>query len=311
MSAPEDFDELLEILMPWAGGHAVMLRAFIDASTRESDIFCVAGIAFGADRARKAERAWRSLMGERIAHLTDMHARRGAFADFTQEQGGETLKQQVAIINRFASFGVAFSCDLAEMNKLLPSHAAEDESELILDGFRRAYSTLSHLTMHTLGRMAVRAEGAGIAYIFESGDEYQSESSRFIDHATQKGSPLREVYQYRSHGYVDKPDARLLETGDVLAWEWAKHIERGRAGIGMRRSLEAMLGEPAELTERGIRTEKYFCLHVSGAELERFCDKVGRLLLATDPAEVQAIADSCFQDANVIAVSPSSAERSS
>lgn len=124
MRPVEEFDELLEILMPWAGGFAVMLRTFIDASTRESEVFCVACVAFGADRAKKAERAWRALMGDRIAHLTDMHARRGAFSGFTAEEGGEMLKTQIQIIKNVASFGVAFSCDLSEINKLLPTDAS-------------------------------------------------------------------------------------------------------------------------------------------------------------------------------------------
>lgn len=141
----------------------------------------------------------------------------------------------------------------------------------------------------------MNAGGSGIAYIFESGDEHQDDSDRFIKFATaQKGSPLLDLYQYRSHGYLKKEDARLLETADVLAWEWAKHVERTREGKQMRPSLRELVGPDYEVANQiGLKNEKFFCLHVSGMELERFCDKVGRLLLATEKEQVAEIMASC------------------
>ncbi|HYT15400.1 MAG TPA: hypothetical protein VEL80_03320, partial [Burkholderiales bacterium] len=107
MRSIEDFDELLDIFMPWKGGVAVVLRAFFDASTRrETDTFCVAGFAFGGDRAKKAEREWRTLMGDRIGHLTDLNARQGEFSGLDKDQAGDLLKGQVRIIRKYVSFGV-------------------------------------------------------------------------------------------------------------------------------------------------------------------------------------------------------------
>ena len=270
-----------------------MLRAFFDASTRATGAYTVAGLAFGADRAKKAERAWRSLMGARIAHLTDLHARRGAFAKLTCEQAGDLLKSQVKIIREHASFGVAISCDLKEIEKLLPNSAAKG-SEPLLDGFRWPYAVCCHLAMHTLGRMASQnGKGAGIAYIFEAGDQHHGESKKFIDHALAAG-PMRAVYQCRSHSFLEKSDARMLETSDVFAWEWAKHIDRLKEGKSARPSLRELVGAEDFGTE--YKSSNYLAQHITGAKLERFCDKVGRLLIATEHSEVAAIAASCSSD---------------
>lgn len=293
MRRVRDFDELLDILMPWNGGVAVVLRAFFDASTRKTGTFCVAGLAFDADRAKKAERAWRSLMGERIAHLTDLHALHGVFAELTKDQSSELLKGQVKIIREHASFGVAISCDLNEVSKLLPVEAASG-SEPLSNGFRKPYAVCCHLAMHTLGRMASQnGKGAGIAYVFEAGDQYNGESKKFIDHALAAG-PMRSVYQCRSHGFLEKPDARLLETSDILAWEWAKHIDRLKEGKAARPSLRALID--GEVSGADYKSANYVAQHVTGARLDRFCDKVGRLLAATEHSEVTAIAASCSSD---------------
>src|SRR5690349_5266340 len=172
MSAPEDFDELLEILMPWDGGHAVVLRAYFDASTMPpTGTFCVAGLAYGADSAKKAEREWRALFGSRICHMTDLHGRFREFANLADGEGGELLKRAVQIIKGHVSYGVAISLNLADVESLLPTKAAKG-SEHILSGFKQAYGICTHLAMHTLGRMA-QVQGRkppSIAYVFETGD---------------------------------------------------------------------------------------------------------------------------------------------
>lgn len=283
---PEVFDELLEILMPWAGGYAVLLRAYFDASMREGDTLCVAALAFGADNATKAERAWRQLMGARIAHLTDMHARQEDFYGISDEEAEYLIRSQVQVINRYSSMGVAYSCSLKEITPLLPKNTARG-SEPLLDGFRTAYAMLCHIAMFTLGRFAEKPSGEPqLAYIFESGDEYQAQSARFIEHAAQFQQDIR-MYSCRSHSYVQKGDMRLLETADVLAWEWAKHVNRRAEGKPIRGSLAAILGK--KIDGVAYASPAFRCLHMTGPNLERSCSKINQLLQATTKEEIAAI----------------------
>jgi hypothetical protein len=283
---------VLDGFVPWDSSTAAMLRAYFDASTKATGTFCVAGIAYGSDSAKKAEREWRSLFGNRICHMTDMHGRHGEFANLGDGEGGELLKSAVRIIRRYASYGVAISLNLNDIQALLPTKAAKG-SEYILSGFRQAYGIGCHLAMHTLGRMVkVRGERSepSVAYIFESGDAFQAQSHQYISASVQKGSVLRDIYSYRSHEYLEKAGARLLESADILAWEWATHIDRLNKGQHVRPSIEALMGDPdRHVADRVFAGRKFYGMHISKRGTERFMTFMRAILLARSSEEVFAI----------------------
>ena len=119
-------------------GALILLSAYFDASGRAGGAFSVAGFAFGPGRAKKAASSWHRLWRDTPCHMTDLHTRMEGsdFEGWTKVQAGKRLKDSVAIINRYASNGVAVSCDFKEMNELAPRSAAKG-SELSLDGFSR------------------------------------------------------------------------------------------------------------------------------------------------------------------------------
>jgi hypothetical protein len=296
MSAPQIFDELLEVLMPWSGGNAVVLRAYFDASKMpKTGTFCVAGIAYGRDRAKKAEGAWRRLFGNRICHMTDLSSRRDEFEGISPEEGGRLIRAAVPIIRDNATAGVAVSCDVNEIANWLPKKAVQPQ-DYLLSGFRAAYPTCCHIAMHTLGRKTARQAGTiipNIAYVFEQGDAFQNDAHLFINQAMKDSDVLRNVYGYRSHGYVLKEDARLLETADVLAWEWAKHVDRMKAGQHVRPSLSALIGDGKKPVDSlRYNGQKFFAQHMTGVSLQRFFDFLGQLLMAGTTEEVVALAAS-------------------
>jgi hypothetical protein len=291
MSAPEYFHEILELALPWDNGYLVVLRAFFDASTLETGTFTVAGLAFRRADATKAESDWRDLMGDTVAHLTDLHGRFGDFTGYSNDDAGELLKAQVRIIRRYATFKVAYSCDLNEVSALLPTNEdAANGLEPMLDGFRRPYALCAHMCMHTLGMMLAR-EGSTyprVSYMFESGDDYSAESSRFIEHAAKNG--MREIYSYRGHFYVPKGDARLLETADVLAWEWGNHLDRFKQGRHIRPSIKAIFEDGGDaLSATSYQAGRHFARHLTGNPLRWYLRTVKALVKATTQEQVNAI----------------------
>lgn len=48
-----------------------MLQVLSDANEKDG-VFCIAGVAFGIDRAKSAEKAWRALYGGRVAHMASL-----------------------------------------------------------------------------------------------------------------------------------------------------------------------------------------------------------------------------------------------
>jgi hypothetical protein len=275
--------------MPLPGALAAVLLAYLDASKREAGTFSVAAVAFGEDRAKKATRRWVELWGETRCHMTDLNARGGKFAHWAPEQAGAQLKESIKIINRYLSFGVAVSCDVADVNRLSPK-SADPGSIAFFGGFTRAYALCCHMAMHSLAKMAVDRQvsrSRDIAYFFEAGDLHQGDSQRFISTMV-SGEIGRSFYGYRSHSVLKKEDARLFEMTDILAWEWAKHIERVREHkTSMRRSLRALLGDGVSGEfDFASRTRRAFHLH--GQPLERYFKQAEELGLFSDrPSEEQ------------------------
>lgn len=276
-----DFSDLLD-LATQPDGDVVLLSAYFDASERERGLFCVAGFAFGVDRAKKATSRWHRLWGDTECHMTDLHTRKegSAFGNWTPEQAGKRLKDSVKIINKYVSYGVAASCNMSELLQLAPK-AASVGSEKYLDGFRSAYATCCHVVMFRLGEILREQNSQSrIAYFFEKGDKNQAEVSRWWDLVS--ASPFSECYRHFSHTVIKKRDGRLLEMSDIFAWEWAKHMERVEDGLNMRPSLKAILDYDRDGFSSPIdfASETRRAVHLTGRPLERYFDQAKTLILS-------------------------------
>jgi hypothetical protein len=201
-------------------------------------------------------------------------------------------------MRRYASYGVAVSCDRAEAVAVLPSDAYADyQSTQLLKGLSNRYAVCCHLAMHIMGSLVHRSPKAssGIAYVFELGDTDQSKSDDFIHYVTQFAL-MRFLYAYRSHGYIKKKDAAMLQSADMFAWEWAKHVERRSEGIARTRgSFKALvnLGDGHVVPADGFQNDNFVMRHVSGEAFERFGMKSSDILSAS-PEETQSVAKAIF-----------------
>lgn len=281
ISASSDFDQLIDVLVP-KHGYAVMLQAFMDASLRESGVYCVAAFAFGRDRAKKADRKWRALWGDELCHMTDLNSRAkgSAFEGWSGDKAGDYLRKSVEIINSHASYGVAISCDANIIERHAPKFAADD-SRRYLGAFRKPYGVCIHLAMAQLGRIASRKNhNARIAYLIEQGDEHQREAISFIDEVS-RYTPIKHLYSHLSHTVVAKEDCRLLETADILAWEWAVQQDRRRKEQRLRPSLAAILGiKDGALNEKGVDAGNFCCIHLQEGNLQRYFTKIQAQILS-------------------------------
>ncbi|GIK86562.1 MAG: hypothetical protein BroJett026_20430 [Betaproteobacteria bacterium] len=290
MSGPADFLELVDAAMPWEDGTILMLRAYFDASQRDSGVFSVAGVAFGVDRAKKADREWRSAFDGRRLHMADLHARKGEFDGITAEDAGRYCKAAVQIINRYASVVVAVSCDVDEVERLRPK-GPEFDSHQIIDSARSSYNCGLHWTMMALG--GILGDGQRVQYWFERGDRFQGASRRFLETLNNPDyERLRHAYCYGSDAFVDKADAPLFDAADLVAWEWGKHIDRVRAEQPVRPSLIALMGDQCVVDGKpGYRSDVRGrgAIHASGEPLARFFRKLSALILARSHEEVDAV----------------------
>ena len=92
---------------------------------------------------------------------------------------------------------------------------------------------------------------------------------------------LKALYQHQSDHFVPKSKARLLETADILAWEWAKHRERIAIGRHMRPSLEALLDVKAGVMgPLDFASKTHRAMHLTGAPLEHYFEQAKQLVLS-------------------------------
>ena len=273
-----------------------MLEAYFDASERESGIFCVAGFAFGHDRAKKATRDWKWLWGDTQCHMTDLNQSppAGDFKGWSPEKAKECTEAAIPIINNRSTFGVAVSVDTAEFSKFAPK-TSDPDSKNALNGLRTPYAHCCHAAMVAMAHMTGSAD---IAYFFEFGDKHQGESQAFMGWIASHPSVARRLYKMRSHRVLSAADCRLFETADIFAWEWAKHVERDKDGkildangvTRQRGSLRALLGEGLQKSaETNVTSVNRRGWHITGAPLERYYQRIGDMELLSDQPSEKAL----------------------
>lgn len=283
------FCELLDFAMPWDGGVAVLLVAYFDASAREkSDMYAVAGLAFDADMAKKATKEWVDLWGDTRCHMTDLHSGRSRpgnpYFGWTDDAAGKRLKDSVSIINSHASYAVAVSCRISDIERLAPKVAAPG-SEFFLDAFSAAYPLCSTMAMSALGGLLRKGgRDSDVAYFFEQGDLNQSAAQRYIKNATSPEhgddrAAIKEHYRHRSFTVMQKEDSRLFEMADIFAWEWAKHMERLMQGKPMRGSLRALLGD-GEHGETDFKSASRRAFHNAGPSFAAYLRDIKEQVLS-------------------------------
>lgn len=292
------FDDLLDATCD--AGAIVMLRAYMDASKLNSGVFCVAGVAFGLGRAKKAERAWRELYGNmpdgspRYGHMTDLHGSHGQFADLADnpEERGRLCRESIAIINKYASHIVAISCEAPEVVPQLPT-PTRPEDEWMRNSYRGIYPCCLHWTLAAMGD-SVGHQPRGISYWIEAGDEFYGSAAQFLaEIAKPFAKPLRDHYALASAAFLPSEDARLFECADLVAWEWATHVNRHLAGNKKQRgSLRPLMKNSLCVTDAGapyVNISGRYANHYSGWPVAKNLSAMQRLMDAASVSEVRAL----------------------
>jgi len=170
-------DDLVDVHFPECDGCVAVLRAYIDASTREdSGLLSVAAYMFESGRVRRFRQRWRDTFGADNFSWADLIARAEPFKNLRIEDGdSQHVRNQknvehkrlvsaaVEIIREHVIAGAIVSCWKQDVETFSPTW---------IKGFGHAYSIAGHITMAALGGWAKRnGYKGGIAYVIEAGDE--------------------------------------------------------------------------------------------------------------------------------------------
>lgn len=293
----EPLDEQLASLFPLdLSGDVVALRACVDAGEQDG-VFCVAAVAFGYDRAVKANRQWERLMKGRTFHMTDLHARKNEFEGIDDDEVDAIMRGTVGIIRDCASYAVAVSCDAALVADMLPVAAQKHpDMQNLLSGFRSTYGFMCHFAMYALGLRANEGRpGRHISYLFEQGDEGQRGLRKYLEFLGEE--PHHRLflngYSFNRATVASKDEIEgVFHASDLVAWEWARHVNRHRSGKPIRRSLAEIAGHSTTLeNENGIylfRDPKVYFRHFKTERIGALAEYFRVSLEATTHEEVDA-----------------------
>lgn len=263
-----------------------MLQVFSDASENEG-VFCVAGVAFGIDRAKSAEKAWKALYCGRVAHMTDLNSRQRAFKGISGEEADKLCRGSVDIINRYASAIAVVSCDVEHVLALAPSEEKSVAAPMLENVVASAYNCCTHWMMYAMG--SVLTPGQRNQYHFETGDEYQGLAQKFLNEINKPDAkPLKVGYSHGSDDFASKDQLPLLQTADLVAWEWAKNVVRSRKGQPLRRSLVALMDGALAPNTFDYGSNRRYARHYEREKMARFFRKYGAVMRATSHDEVIA-----------------------
>jgi hypothetical protein len=154
-------------------GMVAVLRAYFDASSRDSGAFVVAGYLFDPKQARKFRREWNPVFQPYGGmHMADLVALQSGFKGITREQSGALIREAVPIIRQHIVCGTAVSCWTQDVHNYSPRW---------IRGFGHPYAICCHLAMTAMGIWASdHGYRDGIAYFFESGDNYAQEAHEMM-----------------------------------------------------------------------------------------------------------------------------------
>lgn len=241
MSARDWDDDIADLFPLDLSGEVVALRASIDASTRTDGVFTVAGVAFGYERAVKANREWERLMDGRSFHMKDLNNRCNDFHGVDDKEVDRIMKGVVSIVRQYASYVVCISCESDLVADSLPAFSSPDAtSRAMLAAFRSVYGFMCHLEMFTLGGLASNGRSSrkrAISYIFERGDKGQKGLKMYLDYiqSIDASEPLLDGYSLVREVLTPKDQMEgIFHSSDLVAWEWGKHVGRHRSGTAMR-----------------------------------------------------------------------------
>jgi hypothetical protein len=265
------WDDLLDELLPDGEGHVVVLRAYVDASSREvvhpqngdkGDLITVAGYMFESrQHARRFSQQWRDVFGTESFSWADLIARSKPFKHLrdNRPEHDELVAAGISLVRQFVIAGT-----VASMWK----QDVERHGPIWIAGFGHAYSVAGHMAMVGLGAWAKQNDYRrnGIAYLIEAGDEAYDQLNHLLSYAA-KSPDVADMYQWRSHSVLAKLPSSPFHAPDTLAWEWGKywvetHLEKKRL---MRRSFVALLDG---------RLERYTFQHLYGQHLLRFFSRI-------------------------------------
>jgi uncharacterized protein DUF3800 len=193
-----------------------LVEAYFDESGSHdgSPVLCVAGYIYEKRHAVKLDAEWKEAL-DRFSlpyfHMVDCAHGNPPFDALSMEERIDVQKRMIEIIKRHMSQG----------NIVWTRERLYDKCTDALATFGGAYTWCCYMCLVAVHTWAEDTNFDGeIAYFFEAGHKYQKQANALM-HQIAKIPEIRRSMRYASHSFVDKVQARPIQSADILAWHGA------------------------------------------------------------------------------------------
>jgi hypothetical protein len=275
----DGWDDLVDLHFEYEGGYLVVLRAYVDASTRDTDgLLSIAAYLMRSERVRPFRKAWKATFGPEKFSWADLIARSKQFSHLRGKEHdaehGRLVSKGVGLVRENIIAGSIISCWHREI---------AEHSPTFVRGFNRAYSIACHMTLANMGDWARKNNFSGrFAYILEAGDDHDGEANHLLSFAAQLPE-IAELYRWRGHSFEPKDAGSPFHAPDLFAWEWGKFVMD--TGIHRKRNMRLSL---VHLLNQ--RLDSYQFIHLSGPRFQQFLRAIGDLAYEQLKEEAAALA---------------------
>jgi hypothetical protein len=267
LEAAEDiWDDVLDTHFPDDCGCIAVLRAYVDASTREdSGLLTVAAYLFESGRVRRFRQEWRDTFGTERFSWADLISRGKPFRHLRgKEHDAEHSKLVAAGVEMLREYTIAGSLASIWIDDV------KNHAPTWIKGFGHAYSVAGHMALSGMGNWATRNNyKGGIAYLIEAGDDGYDQLDHLLSYAS-KSKDVAEFYQWYGHSTIPKTPCAPFHAPDLFAWEWGKYWTE--TVVAQKRLMRLSL---ANLFMGKLHN--YTVMHLYGDALLRFFNQIHAL----------------------------------
>lgn len=225
---------LFELSLFDDASHVAVMLAYFDASESLDGYLTVAGYIFDRSSIKPFERLWRRMIKDHSIssfHMTDCNQQRGEFEGMTQPECDQCARKAIHAISKRALQGVTVSIRVADFHDdMLPYGLMPSPFSLCAQGVLMLCSQWAD----------DHAPDARFAYVFESGDDYQSDVDMLLKSIGDDNDRLK-MYHYHTHAFHPKSRSLPVQSADVLAWHTCKQWGRFDRGFGLRGDFHELL----------------------------------------------------------------------
>lgn len=211
-------ERLIEILAPSGVLIMALIEFYADAST-QNGLLVVGAYLFDTDKAKELEREWwppvRAL-GLPYFHMGNCAIGAKEFKHLDGPVRDQLQRELIPLLASKAACGFTVSFEERHAN-LLPSSKSLQIKKV------NPYSFCGYWLLHNARRWVnENRPGSRIAYFFERGDPGQGQLNSIIG-SVFNDEWHKEHFRIASFGTLDKRLSAVVQTADVIAWQWAKN----------------------------------------------------------------------------------------